>query len=286
MAQTKASFSGHEKFECKTSWIPKALQALIENKDIFKSIHGDQAIGQLGLGSNMVKSLRHWLLVFNLYDKNIGLTKFGQIIFDNDPYLENPDTLWILHIVLSEEKESATLYYLIFNHFFLNEFTKDSLKRELHTWSKENGVKVSENTLASDIDVFIRMYKASATEGSFSDSLFAELNLLHQVDEHYELNFKTPISISDQAFLTTFLYVIQDREEKTLAIKDLQYGGKYSLQNMLLMTDEQFITRLERLEEMTDGKIVYREAAGLKQIYINEYIDWEEHLSSIYGEQQ
>jgi len=286
MAQKKASFSGHEKFECKTSWIPKALQVLKENQDILKSTNGDQAIAQLGLGNNMVKSLRHWLLVFNLYDKNVGLTKLGEIIFENDPYLESIDTLWILHIILSEKMESATLYYLIFNYFYRSEFTKDSLMNELQRWNEKNAVKVSDNTLISDIDVFIRMYKVSSNEGSFSDSLFSELNLLHQVDEHFELNFKTPIPISDEAFLATFLYVIQDKAEKTLAIKDLQYGGHYNLQNMLLMTDEQFITRLERLEEMTDGKIVYREAAGLKQVYIDELIDWEEYLPSIYGEQK
>lgn len=286
MSQKKASFSGHEKFECKTSWIPKALQALTTNKNLFKQTEVDQAIGQLGLGINMIKSLRHWLLMFNIYHKDQVLTDFGKTIVKSDPYLETPDTLWILHIILAEKNESATLYYLVFNQFFQNVFTKESLLSHVKQWNIENRVKVSDNTLNSDIEVFLRMYKNNMDKDSFSDSIFSELNLLHQIGDHYELNFKTPMHISNQAFLVVFLYILREKKDTTLSIKDMQYGGKVSLQNMLLMTDEQFITRLELLEELTKGKIVYREAAGLKQIYINEYLNWLDYLPKVYEEQQ
>jgi epsilon-lactone hydrolase len=53
-------FSGHETFACRYAWLPKALQAVESNPRIFSD--EDQAMVELGVGKNMVRSIRFWVL--------------------------------------------------------------------------------------------------------------------------------------------------------------------------------------------------------------------------------
>ena len=66
----------------------------------------------------MVKSLRYWLQAVGLTfeptngKKEQKLTPIGEIISDNDPYIEEIGTLWILHYCLVNNKESIYLLSL------------------------------------------------------------------------------------------------------------------------------------------------------------------------------
>ena len=51
------SFGRHETFPLRYSWLTKGFQALISNQNIFSS---DEATVELGVGKNMVKSIRFW----------------------------------------------------------------------------------------------------------------------------------------------------------------------------------------------------------------------------------
>src|ERR1035437_1834804 len=53
------SFSGHETFVFRYGWLKKAYDAVRENPQSFGD---DQAIVTLGVGKNMVRSIRHWAL--------------------------------------------------------------------------------------------------------------------------------------------------------------------------------------------------------------------------------
>ena len=61
------------------------------------------AVATLGVGKNMVASIRFWFRAFGLSVNDIP-TSFAQSIFDKecgyDPYLEDEGTLWLLHYFL------------------------------------------------------------------------------------------------------------------------------------------------------------------------------------------
>lgn len=272
----KTSFSGHEKFECKTSWLPLAHQHI----DV---ILGDieTAMGITGIGSNKVKSLRQWINKFALLEDG-QFTEEASLIFSHDPFLENIDSLWILHTYLTQNIEKATLYYLFFNQFFLSSFTKESLLYKLEKWCKEYNITMSTTTLENDIAVLTRMYVKNDEKDQFSASIFHDLNILQKVDNEYSINVKNPATVSDEAFLYIFRYFIRNHEDNTISVRDLQYGQN-SLQNTLCLTEEKLLEKLEKLSSLTDNQIAYQEAAGIKQIYIHQKLTLNEALSKVYG---
>ena len=104
MANTKFSFSGHETFVFRYGWIKKAVDAVLDNPETFQDAN---AIVKLGVGKNMVASIRHWALATHMLEEQpktrgnqINCSELGRLIFGqsgHDPYLEDPNTLWVLH---------------------------------------------------------------------------------------------------------------------------------------------------------------------------------------------
>ena len=56
-------FSGHETFPVRDGWLHKGLKLLIDAPDV---LHDKYAADHLGVGNNMAKSIRHWLLATGL----------------------------------------------------------------------------------------------------------------------------------------------------------------------------------------------------------------------------
>ena len=95
-------FSGHESFVCRYAWLPKAYRAVVKNRAAFGNV--EQAMVSLGVGKNMVRSIRFWVEVMGVVtprkDKTLEPTYFGEAVFGDggfDPFLEDIRTLWLLH---------------------------------------------------------------------------------------------------------------------------------------------------------------------------------------------
>src|SRR5262245_9789457 len=101
------SFSGHESFPFRYGWMKKGIDAVRSDGAVFSS---DDAITILGVGKNMVRSIRHWCLAARLIEEFqpdpasrrslLRPTPLGTALFTNDgwdPYLEDPATAWLLH---------------------------------------------------------------------------------------------------------------------------------------------------------------------------------------------
>ncbi|MCX6902420.1 MAG: DUF4007 family protein [Verrucomicrobia bacterium] len=57
-AENKYRISGHESFPCRYTWLPKAVQGLSREPKLFAD--EQKAMVDLGLGKNMVRSVRFW----------------------------------------------------------------------------------------------------------------------------------------------------------------------------------------------------------------------------------
>ena len=91
-------FSGHESFPCKSMWQKKGYDYLVEHNK-FTDLG---AVVKLGVGKNMVQSIRFWLRAFDLLNDDEA-TEIAHYLFDErdgrEPYAEDNATQWILRIL-------------------------------------------------------------------------------------------------------------------------------------------------------------------------------------------
>jgi hypothetical protein len=59
VSRANLSFTGHETFVFRYAWLTKAVAAVAEDPGVFTQ---EDAIVRLGVGKNMVRSIRHWAL--------------------------------------------------------------------------------------------------------------------------------------------------------------------------------------------------------------------------------
>jgi hypothetical protein len=105
------SFSGHETFPFRYPWLKKGFDAVREDPFVFLR---DHAIITLGVGKNMVRSIRHWCLTAGVLAESrhgggaLQPTELGTLLLADeglDPYLEDPATLWILHWQITSKRQ-------------------------------------------------------------------------------------------------------------------------------------------------------------------------------------
>jgi hypothetical protein len=101
-------FSGHETFPCRYAWLPKAYGAIATDAEAFAN--EDDAMINLGVGKNMVRSIRFWVQAAGIAEpRRAGgyeITPFGKAVFSRrgfDPFLEDTRTLWLIHWNLASE---------------------------------------------------------------------------------------------------------------------------------------------------------------------------------------
>ena len=78
----KYRISGHETFPCRYAWLPKAVRGLQKNSELF----GDEtnAMVNLGVGKNMVRSIRFWSQAMGMAEgetkgQNAEVTEIGRV---------------------------------------------------------------------------------------------------------------------------------------------------------------------------------------------------------------
>jgi len=291
------SFSGHETFVFRYGWLKKAVDATLLDAAIFAS---DSAMVELGVGKNMVRSIRHWALATRALEEvpktrgaQLQVSEFGTLLFAPggfDKYLEDPNSLWLLHWNLATNERRATTWSWAFS-LLTTEFTRDTLVSTMLAELNRRALPPpSEHSLRRDIDCFIRTYAPSRNPktATLEDSLdcpFVELGLLEDDGASGVLRFKRGVQrtlapeIFAYALIDYWGRVAHDRE--TLPFSTIAY--RFGSPGTIFKLDENsLIERLERLEETTAGRLVYAETAGLKQVYRRTEIRAFELLSHYY----
>src|SRR5690606_1817146 len=120
-------FGGHETFAVREGWLHKGLRLLVEDP---KKLHSPDVADWLGVGRNMAKSIKHWLLVTGLAvsakstrgDSLLQSTDLGELIYKRDPYLLQTGTWWALHVESANCDVHAVTWWWFFNRFSLSRF--------------------------------------------------------------------------------------------------------------------------------------------------------------------
>lgn len=183
-------FARHETFHPRFGWLKKGFDRASANPEIFLR---DDAPVRLGVGKNMVRSIRYWCSAFKLL-KNDQPTEFGTQLLSQDgwdPYLEDPASLWLLHWKLLEPANLATAWDFTFNYFRHVDFTNEDLFYQLCEYRDREVPRISDSSLKKDVSCVLRMYVVQPAKSQVSeDSLdcpFTELGLIRTAEDsrHY-----------------------------------------------------------------------------------------------------
>ena len=236
----KPVFARHETFHPRFGWLKKGY----EKNEVFSS-EKDRARIVLGVGKNMVNSIRYWCLAFKILDKDNGYSPniysrsdFGENLLDDtgwDPYLEDPATLWLLHWNLFKPPCYSTAWYFAFNEFNNASFTLEDLLFGLKEYIKRvyPSSKFSDASLTKDINCILRMYvDKQSTKLLKEDSIncpFRELGLIAKYSDskRYAFNYGNKLTLPHEIIVSACLDFSSrfENNAKTISISRLLYDS-------------------------------------------------------------
>ncbi len=265
--QNSSTYTGHETFACRSYWLKKGYDFL-KDKNNFSA---PESPSILGVGKNMVRSIKYWLRAFALYEED-ELTPLATKIFDNengwDPYLEDINTIWLLHYFLVKKS-----YAKIYSDFF-NEFKKRQTEFSFENFEyflKNRTLNIAANSLESDVSVLKSNYLRSNRSGNEVDDTFSlflqELNLIDQISVGtFHFNTRKKKALSNKIFFFTILDNFKD--QTSISFDSLM--SEYSCPgNIFCLTQEELFSRISMLTNEEEG-VVFTEDAGVRELQISK----------------
>lgn len=278
----KYTFSGHESFPCKTLWLKKGYDFVAAGNDF----NSPEAVVSLGVGKNMVASIRYWMKAFGL-THNDEVTSLASYLFaeetGKDPFIEDLGTLWLLHFLLVSTGE-ATLYSLLFTQF---QRERKSFERQhlLHFAKRimtEDGKQslFNENTVKKDISTLLLNYvlpqKAKALDDYSSLLIDLEVIRTDAENKNYLFNIGGKRRLPWQIFLYAILR--QKGKDNTVSYDLLQETGL-----IFCMNDMEVIEMCKIIEAHHIDNVRYSDTAGIRQLQFLNEMSCEEALNEYYG---
>ena len=277
-------FSGHESFACKSHWLKRGYD-FVRGENNFND---DDAVVRLGVGKNMVASIKFWLKAIGLL-KDAGLVALANHLFDDDngkdPYLEDIGTLWLLHFLLIQT-DYATIYKTTFvdYHRQRNIIEKSKLQNYIkHICFDETGYKnlYNDNTVKRDIGVMLHNYCAK-NGGNVniedSNSLFAPLNLICETEKNtYRFNYDTRSDVPSLIFLYALLIKFEGRN--SISFEDIT-----ELALIFCLTNNDLLDIINYLCDLYPSEIVFSDVAGIKELQFRATLNSIDVLDRYYEE--
>ena len=261
-------FSGHQSFALRLAWIPKAIAEIQKGFDPFADI--DHGIEAMGLGKNMVESLRCWLESAQIIHRKAegepwSLTKIGELVFDpatgRDRFLEDHSTSWVIHWLLcTNQNQPLYAWECLFNRWTAPEFCGSEATEAFQREYLRGGKEASAITLKQHWEVFLHSYRppAAAKGEDHLDCVLSSLGLIREVGERqnkggrweplYAFEFRSKPGIPQQLF-SFFLqdwWNLKFPAEHTVRLHDL-VAGDMSPGRLLKMQEKELMLRLELL---------------------------------------
>lgn len=284
----KFTFSGHESFPCKTLWLKKGYDFITNGGDF----NADEAVVRLGVGKNMVSSIRYWIKAFGFNNERTNW--IAEYIFDTvdgkDPFVEDIGTLWLLHFLLIYTEE-ASLYNLFFVDFQKErrEFDRSQVvsfvKRKMAEAGKDT--LFNENTVKKDVGVLLLNYCLPKNPQSNEDfsTLLMDLDLLRQMErrwsdvegrDRYVFNIEGKRQVVPEIFLFAIL-MMKDESDKSISYDIMQELGL-----IFCMNDLEVIDMLKLLSEKYSDSLAYSDVAGIRQLQFINKIEAKQILDEYY----
>ncbi len=282
----KYTFSGHETFPCRNLWLKKGYDFAANGGEF----NAPDAVVTLGVGKNMVSSIRFWLKAFGM-TKEDKPTEMARMLFDEggwDPYCEDELTLWLLHYQLVTTVE-ASLYKMVFLGYQRRnrEFDKDQLQHYVEVACKKDGYDVNRGTLSKDINILLQnyLYPENLTDPEKCSNLLIGLRLLQYLRKDERINDKTveiygfadvkPENIPEEAILyALFDHRKHGRILSNDILTDIALSFCMSMNNLAKV--------ISQLAARYPDIITYTDNSGIRNVHFVEKADIVSVLENYY----
>jgi len=214
-------------------------------------VSDEQAMVELGVGKNMVRALRFWMLVSGVAtvtrQGRYAVSRFGHELLGPkgyDPFLEDRRTLWLLHWQFATHSQDPLFAW----DYLLNRWPHPDLSRsqlvDAFTTETRNMLRpLSPVTLAQHLDTFIHTYvpthspKGEVQEDNL-DSPLVELALVQRIGDWsigtsnkrealyaFRREPKPDISPALFTYCLVDFWLRHRRTEKTLSFRDVSVAA-------------------------------------------------------------
>ena len=251
-------FRAHDSFFIRKGWLSKGLKNVMSDSTVF--VRRDvNPMDVLGIGANMVKAMRYWLQAVGLTEEPQSgkryqtVTAFGKVIWENDKYMEEIGTLWLLHYFLAKNHSEATAWSFFFNFFTPIEFTREEFLSQMKKYLLENDKEVAESSIEGDYNCILGTYlpriKMNPNKVNPEDNIdcpFGELGLLDIVNRK-KRQYKKSQPKMDTLPPLIMLAVILD-----------QAKGVHSVRISTLQNDAYNVGKIFNLDVITLTNLLYK----------------------------
>lgn len=279
----------HETFSIREGWLEKAINTIKEDTTCLSKDNGPK---MLGLGTNMIKSLRYWLSACGIVyfdSKGTHITELGDMLYKYDPFLDDAFSLWMIHTTLVSNFEDAPVMNRIFNIPY-NRFEKTYMVNLCKELFEEKGYEVkSLSSLDSDVSIMLKSYYSddfSSPENNMSCPL-AKLGLL-SLSSNKEYVKEAP-AVNSLDFRVVYYALV-----RCLICNDINISDEvsYNIEDLIKMEDNPMtLLNLSRsafflyLDEMKrKGFIEFAKTAGLNIVRIECVKSISDLFTSYYEE--
>lgn len=273
-------FRAHETFFIRKGWLSKGMKYVHAREDVFVSKQ-ENPMDVLGIGSNMVKSLRYWLQAVGLTEEPSSgrrvqrFTELGKLVYKYDRYIEELGTLYLLQYHLASNQEEATSWYFFFNKFNMSEFSRDdfvaAIQRNIRMSETSDNVAIRSlnDDFSCIISTYLPRYKTTSKKVSPENNIdcpFGELGLIDILNKDKKIYRKAlPVSGTIDPWIALAIIVDQAGDKFEISLNDLLVSpcniGKVFNLDSISMLD--ILYRVEKI-----GEIKINRTAGLDVIQI------------------
>lgn len=277
----KPIFSGHETFSCKLHWLKRGYEFVVKKYNF----NDEEAVVRLGVGKNMVASIKYYMKAFGLLNQDGELEDIARKLFNSengfDPFLEDIGSLYLLHFLIVNTGH-ATAYQTTFidYHSQRNIIEKNKLQNFIkHLCFDNAGYQniYNENTVKKDINVLIHnYYNKSISNIEDSNTIFAQLNLIRETEDGtFVFNYENKTNVPPKIFLYALLHSFQDNNS-------ISFEMMRDLALTFCLTNNDLLNIIKQLCIDYSGILVFSDVAGIKELQIKGELSKDEVLKNYY----
>ncbi len=267
-------FKKNESFYLRDGWLEKAINLIYENNqvNIFSKNNG---ISILGIGSNMVKSLKYWLQASNVIvasNTKTELSLFGNLLYKYDRYLEDNFSIFLIHYNLVKNMKECPLFYGLFN-MDIKTFTKNDFVALINTYFQTLDLNVKKEYIEEDTGVLLKSYINENKVDNPEDNYVCPLSYLRLLEKKDDKYIKTKPLYQGLSYLIIYI-----------CLQDLYEGNSFNIEDSIdEINSPMKIFNLDKnmylqyLEEMKKNQLItINKTAGLNTVYFDKKLNLED----------